>query len=71
MAGCLGISLLAGCGKDGSQNEGTGKAGESETVSLRFLDTSPSDVRQAYFEDVFSRVKEDMGIEITYESTPT
>ena len=23
-----------------------------------------------YFEDVFSRVKEDMGIEITYESTP-
>ncbi|MCH1984038.1 sugar ABC transporter substrate-binding protein [Ruminococcus sp. OA3] len=70
LAGCVGISLLAGCGKDGGQSESSGKEGGSETVSLRFLDTSPSDVRQAYFEDVFSRVKEDMGIEITYESTP-
>lgn len=69
MAGIMVLGLFAGCGKSDREGDSS-QTGEKETVSLRFLDTSPSDVRQAYFEEVFEKIKDDLGIEITYESTP-
>jgi multiple sugar transport system substrate-binding protein len=79
----LSLSLLAGCGKKATPAasaaetvSATGSAKESQepaskkAVSLRFLDTSPSPARQAYYEDIFSQVKDKLGITVTYESTP-
>ncbi|MGI6008206.1 MAG: ABC transporter substrate-binding protein [Ruminococcus sp.] len=70
LAGSLAVGMLSGCQKQQGEQNDSGGSDSEETVSLRFLDTSPSDVRQAYFEDIFQQIKEDLGIEITYESTP-
>jgi len=59
---------LVGCGS-GSGEPGAADNPDS-SVSLRFLDTSPSPARQAYYEGIFAKAKEQFGIEVTYESTP-
>lgn len=43
---------------------------EFEGVSLRFLDVSPSESRQAYYEEAFAKFEEETGISVTYESVP-
>lgn len=37
---------------------------------LRFLDVSPSEARQTYYEGVFAKFQEETGIEVVYESVP-
>ncbi len=39
-------------------------------VQLRFIDVSPSPVRQEYFEKTFAKFKEETGISVVYESVP-
>jgi len=71
LAVSMSIGMLSACGsKEGNSSKDGENTAQGETVSLRFLDTSPSDVRQAYFEEVFEKIKDDLGIEITYESAP-
>jgi len=48
--------LLAGAGASG--------------VTLRFIDVSPSPVRQEYFEKTFAKFQEETGIRVVYESVP-
>ena len=43
---------------------------EFEGTNLRFLDVSPSETRQAYFEETFAKFEEETGITVTYESVP-
>ena len=64
---------LVGCGGNAgtpSSDAGKDAVDSGKAVSLRFLDTSPSPARQAYYEDIFAKAKEQFGIEVTYESTP-
>ena len=42
----------------------------AEGVELRFIDVSPSPVRQEYFEKTFAKFKEETGIAVVYESVP-
>ena len=42
----------------------------AESVSLRFIDVSPSPARQEYFEKTFAKFKEETGITVNYESVP-
>ena len=42
----------------------------AEEISLRFIDVSPSPVRQQYFETTFAKFKDETGISVTYESVP-
>ncbi len=44
--------------------------GSGSSEPLRFLDVSPSPVRQSYFEGVFKSFQEETGIEVVYESVP-
>ena len=48
----------------------TGFAAYAEGNELRFIDVSPSPVRQEYFETTFAKFKEETGISVTYESVP-
>lgn len=47
-----------------------GVAFAGEAVELRFIDVSPSPVRQEYFETTFAKFKEETGISVVYESVP-
>lgn len=42
----------------------------AEGTQLRFIDVSPSPVRQEYFEKTFAKFKDETGIEVSYESVP-
>lgn len=42
----------------------------AEAISLRFIDVSPSPVRQQYFETTFDKFLKETGIKVTYESVP-
>ena len=42
----------------------------AESVTLRFIDVSPSPVRQEYYETTFAKFKEETGISVVYESVP-
>lgn len=42
----------------------------AESVTLRFIDVSPSPVRQEYYEATFAKFKEETGISVVYESVP-
>jgi multiple sugar transport system substrate-binding protein len=42
----------------------------AEAISLRFIDVSPSPVRQQYFETTFDKFFKETGISVTYESVP-
>ncbi|MDO4547315.1 MAG: sugar ABC transporter substrate-binding protein [Clostridia bacterium] len=48
----------------------TGMAASAEAVQLRFIDVSPSPVRQEYFETTFAKFQEETGISVVYESVP-
>ena len=48
----------------------TGFAAYAEGNELRFIDVSPSPIRQEYFETTFAKFKEETGIFVTYESVP-
>ena len=63
---------LFGCNKDAGESKGpnSGASESKQMISLRFLDTSPSPARQSYYEKIFAKAKEQLGIEVTYESTP-
>lgn len=62
---------VAGCGKKGNSGNQAQATGEGETTkSLRFLDVSPSEARQSYYEGVFAKFEEETGISVTYESVP-
>lgn len=37
---------------------------------LRFLDVSPSETRQKYYEETFAKFEEETGISVSYESVP-
>lgn len=63
----LGVSLTA-CG-DSSESTSVSNP-EDQGAELRFLDTNPSSTRQQYYEEIFSKIKEDLGITVTYESVP-
>ena len=39
-------------------------------TTLRFLDVSPSEARQSYYEGAFSKFEDETGITVTYESVP-
>jgi len=47
-----------------------GFAATAEGIELRFIDVSPSPVRQEYFETTFAKFQEETGIRVTYESVP-
>ena len=38
----------------------------AESVTLRFIDVSPSPVRQEYYETTFAKFKEETGISVVY-----
>lgn len=50
-------------------DSGAEQSGEAE-VTLRFLDVSPSETRQKYYEEIFGKFKEETGISVVYESVP-
>lgn len=69
--------LLSGCGKSNevSSTEEAAQETEGETSAsgektLRFLDVSPSEIRQSYYEETFAKFKEETGISVVYESVP-
>ncbi len=70
---------VTGCGKksntDGNTNTSGSVSSETskdsqEVKNLRFLDVSPSEARQTYYEGAFAKFKDETGIEVTYESVP-
>lgn len=79
LATTMSVSSLAGCGKkENGDAETIAKSGDAKTTAksskseeaLRFLDVSPSEVRQSYYEETFKKFKEETGISVTYESVP-
>jgi multiple sugar transport system substrate-binding protein len=46
------------------------RASSGGTVTLRFIDISPSPARQAYYTKVFAAFKAETGITVNYESVP-
>ncbi len=75
------MCVMAGCGNGNGSSSGSAQGAETEkgatqteggeeTVSLRFLDVSPSEQKQKYYEETFARFKEETGISVTYESVP-
>ncbi|MDF2590579.1 MAG: sugar transporter substrate-binding protein [Clostridia bacterium] len=79
LAAIMGVSSLTGCGKkEGGNTAASASAGNAKTEakssksgdSLRFLDVSPSETRQRYYEETFKKFKEETGISVTYESVP-
>lgn len=69
LAAALTAAMLTGCG--GSGTDETKKAGgKGDKKPLRFLDVSPSEMRQTYYEDIFKKFKKETGISVTYESVP-
>ena len=74
LVGCGSSSEGADTSEESSSTstEASSDAGSSDFdgVELRFLDTNPSETRQTYYESMFAKIKEDLGITVTYESTP-
>lgn len=73
------IFSLVACSSSADKDSGNASSGDGSSADadkpyagteLRFLDTSPSDVREAYFEEIFDKLYDDTGIRVTYESTP-
>lgn len=78
--------VAVGCGSENNNAAGEGgsnaaqsgpetadsdveQSGEAE-VTLRFLDVSPSETRQKYYEEIFVKFEEETGISVVYESVP-
>lgn len=61
------ISLI-GCGK--KADSGSGNTDSDSGKTLRFLDVSPSEAKQTYYETIFAKFEEETGISVTYESVP-
>lgn len=77
----LTLTLFTGCGKESGgdsvatengSNTGEAVSAESEGTgtTLRFLDVSPSEMRQTYYEGIFAKFQEETGISVVYESVP-
>ena len=62
----LAAAMIAGSLTAGAATE----VQAASDVSLRFLDVSPSETRQSYFEGIFQKFYEETGIEVVYESVP-
>lgn len=69
---------LMGCGAAKTQETASsgetvaseGEMKQTEGKSLRFLDVSPSETRQKYYESTFKKFEEETGISVVYESVP-
>lgn len=80
LAAAMTATALAGCGKDGGKGDNPGSttenggSGEEDSAgsgeALRFLDVSPSEMRQTYYEGIFAKFEEETGISVIYESVP-
>lgn len=55
--------LLTAAMLAGTLSVGTAAEVQADDVSLRFLDVSPSETRQSYFEGIFAKFYEETGIE--------
>ncbi|HHV08893.1 MAG TPA: sugar ABC transporter substrate-binding protein [Clostridiales bacterium] len=66
------VGLTAvGCGKgNASQGQANATGGKEEVKTLRFLDVTPSEKRQTYYEGIFDKFEAETGIAVTYESVP-
>lgn len=67
LATTMALTGLAGCGKSKEGSEGKTNA---KTEALHFLDVSPSELRQKYYEEIFQKFEEETGISVVYESVP-
>ncbi len=65
------LSLCAcGSGNTDAGGSADGGTGGTEGAELRFLDTNPNATRQEYYEKMFAQIEDELGIKVTYESTP-
>ena len=64
------LALVMALGTAGAVQVSAEETKEFEGVELRFLDVSPSDARQNYYESAFEKFYEETGISVIYESVP-
>lgn len=76
------ITMFTGCGSKpesesaaaeqtpGKDTAAPAASDSKETITLRFLNISPSDTRDNYFKDIFAAYEKETGIKVEYESTP-